>query len=381
MMKQSAFPKRRGSNASEDDFFDIPDEPVLSVFKRQLRRKRLWVIILIVFLLFKWLRRDSPPSPRPSAIQYNNVDWSRYAYTQYATSETYLCNSIMVFDALHRLGSRAERVLFYPEEWDLLMEGDYARTSELLRLAMSKYKVQLMPVRIEGIKGENPETSTASWDTSTAKLNAFAMVQYDRVIHLDSDVILLQEMDELFFLPSAIIAMPRAYWLLPQQRSLSSLLAVIQPSHREYKDMLGAIEATQNGQIEVNLTATRYDMEILNDRYGDQALVLPHRQYGLVSGEFRAKRHTRYLGNDHEDWNADRVLAEAKFVHFSDWPGPKPWVTWKQDQLALLQPACDINPGTEKESGCRNREVWKNLYNEFRRKRKDICQLLSFPPT
>jgi hypothetical protein len=33
----------------------------------------------------------------------------------------------------------------------------------------------------------------------------------------------------------------------------------------------------------------RYDMELLNRRYGDSAMVLPHRQYGLLSGEFRKK--------------------------------------------------------------------------------------------
>lgn len=181
---------------------------------------------------------------------------------------------------------------------------------------------------------------------------------------------LLKEMDELFFLPPAPIAMPRAYWLLPESRTLSSLLAVIQPSYRDYKELLATIEATQLGQVDVNLKERRFDMEILNDRYEDSALVLPHRRYGLISGEFRAKRHHKYLGNDYEEWNADRILSEAKFVHFSDWPMPKPWVMWSQDQLALLQPQCDVNPGTPQESGCRNREVWKQLYDDFRRKRK-----------
>lgn len=111
-------------------------------------------------------------------------------------------------------------------------------------------------------------------------------------------------------------------------------------------------------------------MEVLNDHYGDSAMVLPHRQYGLISGEFRTKNHWKFLGNDHEVWNPDTVLAEAKFVHFSDWPLPKPWTMWSPEQLATLQPACDKNPGTPEESGCRDREVWKQLYDDFRRKRK-----------
>jgi hypothetical protein len=210
-------------------------------------------------------------------------------------------------------------------------------------------------------------------------LSAFGAVEYDRVIHLDSDITLLQHMDELFFLPSTTIAMPRAYWLLPHTKTLSSLVAVIEPSFREYTALTDYLKPVQAGQIELNLTDTRYDMEVLNDRYGDNAMVLPHRPYGLISGEFRNKDHRIYLGNDHETWNPDLALAEAKFVHFSDWPLPKPWVMWPHEILAKVQPACDNNPGTPDESGCRDREVWRKLYDDFRRQRKDICRLLSYP--
>ncbi|KAJ5584766.1 Glucose N-acetyltransferase 1 [Penicillium hispanicum] len=392
MVKNSAFPYRRGSGSSEKDFFDIPDESVLAVVKRQFRRVRTWATIVLFILLIKWWRREGPPPPPLPHLNYDKIDWSRFAYTQYATSETYLCNSVMVFEALSRLGSRADRVLFYPKEWDLVAENDADRISQLLIMAKEKLNVQVVPVTIEGIQVgsdedwklttpffDSLEASRASWDTSTAKLFAFGVVQYDRVIHLDSDMTLLQPMDELFFLPPSTVAMPRAYWLLPETHALSSLIAVIEPSYREYTSLKEEIKPAIFGQIEMNLTAKRYDMEVLNTRYGNSATVLPHRQYGLVSGEFRTKNHEFFLGGPHEEWNPDKVLGEAKFVHFSDWPLPKPWVMWPQAQLAELQPACDNNPGTPEESGCRDREVWKELYNDFRRRRKDICKLLSYP--
>lgn len=153
-MNRSTLHKRRDSNASENDFFDIPDEPIASILKRQFRRKRVWIIFGLILLLLKWLRRDDPPDPSLPHIRYDKVNWSRYAYTQYATSEAYLCNSVMVFETLHRLGSRADRVLFYPEEWDLIMEGEYARSGQLLVLAKEKYNVQLMAVKMEGINKE-----------------------------------------------------------------------------------------------------------------------------------------------------------------------------------------------------------------------------------
>lgn len=177
-------------------------------------------------------------------------------------------------------------------------------------------------------------------------------------------------MDELFFLPPTQVAMPRAYWLLPDAKQLSSLLLVIEPSFREYHALMDSAQAAVYGQVEVNLTEHRFDMDLLNDRYSDSALVLPHRQYSLITGEFRAKDHRHYLGNDYEEWDTDKVLADAKLVHFSDWPLPKPWVMWPTEQMAQLQPRCKNNPGTVEESGCRDREVWKHLYDDFRKRRK-----------
>ncbi|CEL11071.1 Putative AlphaN-acetylglucosamine transferase (AFU_orthologue; AFUA_8G02690) [Aspergillus calidoustus] len=370
---------RKGSGASEADFFDIPDEPIFAIVKRQLRRIRTWITIFVFVLFILFLRRESPPSPALPHINYDLVDWSRYAYSQYATSSPYLCNAVMVFDALERLGSRAQRVLFYPKDWDVIVESDHRRDSQLLRLAQEKYKALLIPIEVEMIK---PDAGPGEpWEKSISKLLAFGEIEYERVIHLDSDILLLQNMDELFFLPHTPVAMPRAYWLLPERKILSSLLIVIEPSYRRYKTLLDAALGIQasSGGTEHESARVKYDMELLNEFYGDSALVLPHRQYGLISGEFRSENHTAFFGGEDEVWDPDKVLAEAKFVHFSDWPLPKPWVMWPHQMLGDILPKCKNNPGTLRESGCRDRTVWMQLYDDFRVKRRDVCKLLSYP--
>lgn len=154
MPPKKPFPYRRSSNASEDDFFDIPEESCLSIVKRQLRRIRTWVAVALLVLFILWQRRERPPPPPLPHIHYDEVDWSRFAYTQYATNEVYMCNCLMVFEALHRLGSKADRVLFYPEEWDLVVEDERDRVSQLLLEAKHKYNVLLIPIKIEGV--QNP---------------------------------------------------------------------------------------------------------------------------------------------------------------------------------------------------------------------------------
>ncbi|THZ34429.1 hypothetical protein D6C88_10490, partial [Aureobasidium pullulans] len=111
---------------------------------------------------------------------YVTVDWSRFAYSQYVTEKNYLCNSLMIFETLHRLGSKAE-----PRD---------------------NYNVKLVPIHVQRFAGE------ATWGDSFTKLLAFNQTQYERVIILDSDANVLQPMDELFFLPRVPVAMPRAYW-------------------------------------------------------------------------------------------------------------------------------------------------------------------------
>lgn len=123
-----------------------------------------------------------------------------------------------------------------------------------------------------------------------------------------------QSMDELFLLPPVHVAMPRAYWLDFNDRILSSQVILLQPSEFEFDRIVKGIETAGSND---------YDMEIVNTLYKDSALILPHRPYDLLTGEFRSKKHDKYLGNKEEMWDPDTTLEEAKFLHFSDWPVPK----------------------------------------------------------
>lgn len=104
----------------------------------------------------------------------NDVDWSSFAYSQYATDSATVCNAVMVFEALHRLGSKAERVLLYPEEWDTTVESAWDRDSQLLNLATLKYKVKLHPIKLLAVNGEGrPGTFGALIDIPMATEDAY----------------------------------------------------------------------------------------------------------------------------------------------------------------------------------------------------------------
>jgi hypothetical protein len=201
-----------------------------------------------------------------------------------------------------------------------------------------------------------------TWADSFTKLLAFKQTQYDRVLSVDSDIMLLQDMDELFLMPSVPVAMPRAYWLWPEKEILSSLVVLIEPSEAEFARIEAKIDAASEND---------YDMEIVNYLYRDSALVLPHRKYAMLTGEFRGEGHSKYLGSDVEIWDPAAVYNEAKLVHFSDWPLPKPWLDIPEQQRLELQPKCaELADGAE---DCTARIIWNSFYTDFKAKRKEVC--------
>ncbi|KAF2259365.1 nucleotide-diphospho-sugar transferase [Lojkania enalia] len=286
---------------------------------------------------------------------YDDIQWSNFAYVQYVTNTNYLCNSLMILESLYRLGAKADRVMMYPNQWKAPTDDgmDASIESQLLARARDQYKTKLVPIQVQTF-----ERGDETWKDSYTKLLAFNQTQYKRIISLDSDATVQQPMDELFLLPPTPVAMPRAYWM--DQLFLSSQLVVLEPSEREWR----RIEDTMRIDTE-----SGFDMDMLNALYNNSCTIIPHRKYDLLTGEFRSASHIKYLGVD-EPWDARKALEEAKFVHFSDWPMPKPWLKADPSVVEQVQPECKK---TEEGEDCADRTVWLGLYQDFSERRQQVC--------
>ena len=182
-------------------------------------------------------------------------------------------------------------------------------------------------------------------------------------------------MDELFLLPPFLLAMPHAYWLAPiadsatiiatdeqRETKFTSTIMLVTPSTAEFDRVMAAVD-TVGGNA--------YDMEVVNALYGDTARVLPHRPYVMLSQVLRWETDAEralYLGEG-VPWDAARAVAEAKYVHFSDWPMPKPWLPMPQGLKMEKQPKCGAGEET-----CAARELWNGWYDEYR-ERKQVCPI------
>ncbi|KAM5345175.1 hypothetical protein ACJ41O_011037 [Fusarium nematophilum] len=355
-------PSQAADASAESTAFFFPASYCGGLLRFMASKRHRWAVgaagLTTVFFFFllsshDLLQRQTEPTlAKPTA----DVEWSRFAYTQYVTNSDYLCNSVMFFEALDRLASRADRVMMYPSRM-LQSEDDARPDARLLIKARDEYNVKLVPITIQHREG-----SDTTWADSFTKLLAFNQTQYSRVLSIDSDSMLLQDMDELFLLPSVPVAMPRAYWLFPENEILSSQVMLIEPSETEFDRVMEKVRSASGDD---------YDMEIVNYLYRDSALVLPHRPYDMLTAEFRNDNHALYLGSDRIAWDPAAAYNEAKLVHFSDWPVPKPWLPMADDLRLKMQPNCtNTTDGVE---DCTSRLIWNGFYTDFQKKRKEVC--------
>lgn len=381
----------------------------LSLFHRT--RFPLAALLIITFLYYHYHNRSSVSS-NPSAIElfpylaHKSIDWSSFAYTSYATSNAYLCNSLLLFDALHRYGSKADRVLFYPDFWDTQISGPSDRESQLLIIARDTYNVKLMPVDMdaggldedaededgwggEGVGNTNPGGGLGR---DVIRFLAWDQTQYDRVIHLDSDVTLQRHLDELFLLPKTPIAMPRAYWSSSSSLTssdpsskitnnhyrihLSPRLILLEPSRETYNLVTSLGKPDQKQPV-------ASDSALYTSLFAPSALILPHQVYMFPVSELRTSDHSPFFGSFPSSslttttptWDIESILSSAAVIHFLDNPFPKPWIMWPREMLAEEMPICEGEDG--KREACQNKERWFGLYDDFRKRRKDVCKLLT----
>ncbi|RFU26748.1 hypothetical protein B7463_g9597, partial [Scytalidium lignicola] len=312
------------------------------------------ITILIFFAPPEYVRGFRSAQFEPSTDQ--SVDWSRFAYAQYVTNTEYLCNSVMLFERLHTLGTKADKLMMYPADFSV---GDTSVEGRLLLKAKNEYGVKLTPIEVQ-----RRQSGDHTWAESYTKLLAFNQTQYERVLGLDSDSTVIQLMDELFLLPPCPVAMPRAYWLDDKDNFLSSQIVLVQPSAMEFERVTKAIASAGPDD---------YDMEIFNNLYGKSAMIIPHRRYDLITRAFREDHKVSYLGNEVEEWDPDQVLEEAKFLHFSDWPVPKPWIP-DYSKIEEYKPPC-----TDDGKNCRAQTLWLGFYSDFAKRREEVCSI-KVPP-
>jgi hypothetical protein len=342
--------------------------------RRKLFSKHFYPVILLLIcafiLVFYYIHRTHIPDEVVDLPQYTasindpRINWKRVAHVQYAVSPEDLCKAVMLFSQLKEASSLASRVLVYPSDWRLnANKNDDAKSNEthiarVLKYAAEEFSVLLNPTDL--LRGD---TSRTIWKQPFSKFLSYNLTQYDRVIVLGTESVVLHSMDELFFLPPTPIAMPYVYWSKPAGWRLSNQIMVVQPSSTEFSKVEKAISDADMDET---------DMGIVYKLYNNILVRLPQRPYQILSDEFRLgdRQHNRYLGSSKQRWDTAEILRQTKLVHFFDPPIPEPWIASNTTWMKYI-PRCV--PTAYRRFNCANRNAWFRFYNDYENRRRNVC--------
>lgn len=219
---------------------------------------------------------------------------TNYVYMTSFASDEYLPGVYALYAALKHVKSRYPLVV-------LCSEG----ISEKSKRKLDSLKIEHIDLKEKIVVSSsiNDEDGYRHWTKTFDKLLVWKQVQYDKIILLDSDMLVCQNIDELFEAPnmSAVVA---DIYDEPNCTELNSGLIVIKPSVLDYDGLLFLL----------------YNGSINKDNYGDQDVI---RAY-FSSWSQEMEKHLPIVYNQfYNRVNRIRTKEKIKVIHFVG--SKKPW--------------------------------------------------------
>ena len=138
------------------------------------------------------------------------IDWTRLAYVFYATNPDKLVPVLFNVRQLRKLRTKAaiELICSFDYNDELKDQNANKDLTNMIQLLKERYEVNIHIVK--PIKSTFTSDST-NWTESFTKLYAFNFTHLDRAVYMDADAMIRKNMDQLFFLPPAMLALPINY--------------------------------------------------------------------------------------------------------------------------------------------------------------------------
>lgn len=160
--------------------------------------------------------------------------------------------------------------------------------------------------------------TAAVWKHCWTKFQIFDLTQFDKIVFLDADIMVLKNLDHLFNLPHMTAALDGEYFGLWQGwPHFNSGCVVIEPSHKIYEDIL---EFGRSLTLETLPDYIVADQEVLNLYYKDW----PKQQHLHLN-----KYYNIFAPYVLEEQVPD-LDANTYFIHYV---GRKPWTFWLRNPM------------------------------------------------
>ncbi|CCI39581.1 unnamed protein product [Albugo candida] len=168
-------------------------------------------------------------------------------------------------------------------------------------------------IPIPAYNADPPEAHVTSWlNSAYTKLHIFGLKEYQKIVYIDADALILTNIDELFDLDTNFAAAPDIF---PPDRFNAGVL-VVKPDYNVFQELLAkarAVKSYDGGD-------TGFLNLVFPDWFERDAISRLHFRYN-------AQRTMHWLVNSKNPgyWEA---LKPLKILHFSS--NPKPWEETKR---------------------------------------------------
>lgn len=184
----------------------------------------------------------------------------------------------------------------------------------------------------ENINNPTDVNKKHRWFKTYSKLSIFNQIKYSKIVYLDTDMLILRNIDELFLCPN--MSATNAGGMLPRKKSwthLNSGLMVIKPSAKVFKDMtgkIGKIETIQSGGTKIK-PKFGSDQDFLNSYYPkwkqNKNLHLDHK-YNMI--HYYIDEYHKLFG-----YSINSKNKPISIIHYASYL--KPWNITKSEIIKL----------------------------------------------
>ena len=239
----------------------------------------------------------------------------KYSYVTLLTNDDYVYGVALLVESMKRVETK------YPLHV-LITDGVSLATQEILKqLGVSFQLVETISIP-DKLHERNmkiaPGTATV-WHDCWTKFHIFNLIQFDKIIFLDADLLILKNLDHLFDKPHMTAALDGEYFgLWEGWPHFNSGCMVIEPSQELFEDIQTFGKNLTNEQLANDPFLYNYvvaDQELLNLYYKDwpQQKELHLNQYYNVFAPYT------------QDEQIDDLEQNCYFIHYV---GRKPWRFW-----------------------------------------------------
>ena len=233
----------------------------------------------------------------------------KYSYVTLLTNDSYVYGIALLVESLARVNT------YYPLHV-LINDEVSAASIEILNQLGVTYELVPTIVTPSDIYQHNLNfeiNTAATWRNCWTKFHIFNQTQFEKIVFLDADIMILKNLDHLFTLPHMTSCLDGEYFnLWPGWDHFNSGCLVIEPSKKLFDDILNFANNLKEPELPTYIIA---DQEVLNLYFKDWPT-----QTHLHLSKYYDIFPPYILENQIED-----IIKNCYFLHFV---GRKPWTFW-----------------------------------------------------